>query len=199
MSIEKLIEFSKNGEKNTDKLELIKGFPSKLQPARQWFNWIFNNLTLKINEVIESLNNSEKASDDGVGLVSICPYQSIPKTHLACTGGLHKIVDYPKLFAKIGNMYGGDGVNTFATPDYRGVFLRGLDEGKNLDPNRELGTYQEDELKSHMHDYLQVRGGGAGQTSGGSSNYNTTVETSQTGGDETRPKNIAVIYVIKAM
>lgn len=51
--IEKLTEFAKNGEKNTEQLDLNNGFPSKLQPARQWMNWLFNKLSLKINEIID--------------------------------------------------------------------------------------------------------------------------------------------------
>lgn len=196
MNIEKLVEFSRDGEKNIDGLDLIKGFPSKLQPARQWFNWIFNNLTLKVNEVIDAINNTQ---DDSIGLVSIFPHSKIPSTHIKCNGAIYKKTDYPKLFSKLGSIYGGDGVNTFAVPDYRGIFLRGLDENRELDSGRVLGGFQEDDIKAHTHEYMQVREGGAGQTSGGSSNYNTTVETSKTGGKETRPKNVSVIFAIKAL
>lgn len=55
MIIEKLIEFAKTGDKNTDDLDLSQGFPSKLQPARQWHNWLFNKFSLKINSVIDEL------------------------------------------------------------------------------------------------------------------------------------------------
>ncbi|ENX58803.1 MULTISPECIES: phage tail protein [Acinetobacter] len=57
MSIEKLTEFAKNVDStgsNTEGLELEKGFPSKLQPARQWFNWLFNKVTKKVNELIDA-------------------------------------------------------------------------------------------------------------------------------------------------
>lgn len=53
MAIEKLPEFSKNGQKNTDKLVLEDGFPVNLKPARQWFNFLFNQLTLSINQIID--------------------------------------------------------------------------------------------------------------------------------------------------
>lgn len=55
MSIDKLVVFSETGDKNTDDLNLTQGFPSKLQPARQWLNWLFNKMTLKINSVIDEL------------------------------------------------------------------------------------------------------------------------------------------------
>ncbi|WOE32192.1 MULTISPECIES: hypothetical protein [unclassified Acinetobacter] len=54
MNIEKLTEFAKTGDKNTDELDLERGFPSRIYPARQWFNWLFNELTKKINELIDN-------------------------------------------------------------------------------------------------------------------------------------------------
>ncbi|RZG63929.1 MULTISPECIES: hypothetical protein [Acinetobacter] len=55
MTIDKLTVFSETGDKNTDELNLSQGFPLKLQPARQWMNWLFNKITLKINSVIDGL------------------------------------------------------------------------------------------------------------------------------------------------
>jgi hypothetical protein len=54
MAIEKLSEFAKTGQKNTDDLNLEVGFVVNRKPARQWFNYLFNMLSLKINEIIES-------------------------------------------------------------------------------------------------------------------------------------------------
>lgn len=54
MAIEKLIEFAKDGQKNTDDLNLTDGFPVSKKPARQWFNWLFNTLTSKVNEIIDA-------------------------------------------------------------------------------------------------------------------------------------------------
>lgn len=54
MAIEKLTEFAKTGQKNTDDLDLETGFIVNRKPARQWFNWLFNTLTLKINEIIDA-------------------------------------------------------------------------------------------------------------------------------------------------
>lgn len=53
MSIEKLEEFARDGQKNTDELILTDGFPRPKFPARQWFNWLFNTITKKINEIID--------------------------------------------------------------------------------------------------------------------------------------------------
>lgn len=54
MAIEKLTEFAKTGQKNTDDLDLETGFIVNRKPARQWFNWLFNTLTTKINEIIDA-------------------------------------------------------------------------------------------------------------------------------------------------
>lgn len=70
MSIQKLPEFAKDGQKNTDNLILDDGFPVNLKPARQWFNFLFNTLFASINkiidedylprrEVIDNLNSSD--------------------------------------------------------------------------------------------------------------------------------------------
>ena len=61
MAIEKLIEFAKDGQKNTDDLNLTDGFPVSKKPARQWFNWLFNTVSLKINEIID--NKKIKSND----------------------------------------------------------------------------------------------------------------------------------------
>ena len=54
MAIEKLTEFAKTGQKDTDQLDLEVGFIVNKKPARQWFNWLFNTLTTKINEIIDA-------------------------------------------------------------------------------------------------------------------------------------------------
>lgn len=54
MTIEKLTEFAKTGQKNTDDLNLTDGFSVSKKPARQWFNWLFNTLTSKVNEIIDA-------------------------------------------------------------------------------------------------------------------------------------------------
>lgn len=54
MTIEKLTEFaSESDAKNTEGLTLTLGFPRNRKPVRQWFNWMFNSVTAKINEIID--------------------------------------------------------------------------------------------------------------------------------------------------
>lgn len=211
MTIEKLTEFAKLADENssnTQGLELEKGFPRLLQPARQWFNWLFNSLTKKINELIDTVNGINDRSDAEIGSIAIYPYSSLPSNRLVCDGKLHNIADYPKLFAKLGTTYGGNGLTTFGVPDYRGVVLRGQDSGRGLDAGRTLGSYQEDTLKSHDHDRnpdgsvevaVLSRGGTvAGDIQGPVTRVKEFSKTGKTGDIETRMKNTSVIFAIKA-
>ena len=91
------------------------------------------------------------------------------------------------------------------TPSLRGVFLRGLDNGRNLDPGRGRGTYQADEFKSHNHanlgfKYLLACDGHntAKERDDSSSEPNIKVkgEIQPAGGSETRPKNVAFNFIV---
>ncbi|MBF7687093.1 hypothetical protein [Acinetobacter rathckeae] len=55
MSIDKLPGFASDStaSKGTDNLTLSQGFPSRIRPARQWFNYLFNVTFSKINEIID--------------------------------------------------------------------------------------------------------------------------------------------------
>ncbi|CAM2066083.1 Phage tail protein [Sulfidibacter corallicola] len=44
-----------------------------------------------------------------------------------CDGQLYLVQQNTALFSLLGNRYGGDGVNTFALPDFRGRFAAGAD------------------------------------------------------------------------
>lgn len=102
----------------------------------------------------------------------------------------------------------------FAVPDFRGLFLRGLDQGRGIDPwnnppirgstngviyGDDLGTIEFDDNQSHAHTYT-FQGGGGGFDSGANNLPDATqpnTPTSYEGGKESRPINAAVLYVIK--
>jgi hypothetical protein len=141
----------------------------------------------------------------------------IPDGWLLCDGGMYSTTEYPELFDAIGYNWGTTDPDTFRVPDLRGVFLRGVNGGISdnyADPNsgsrvsrysggnigNTVGSYQADEFKSHSHTYkntLMIIGNGGyhGGGSYGGSSQNPPVNN--TGGDETRPRNAYVNYIIK--
>ena len=77
---------------------------------------------------------------------------SAPRGWLIADGRAVSRTTYAALFAVIGTTYGsGDGSTTFNLPDMRGVVVRGVDRGRNLDPSRVQGSYQGDLFASHAH------------------------------------------------
>ncbi|NBO99741.1 MAG: hypothetical protein EBU90_06395 [Proteobacteria bacterium] len=98
-------------------------------------------------------------------------------------------------------------------PDLRGVFLRGKNNGSleprsNPDGDSSLGTYQADQFQSHQHVVKAKDGvdslGGVGYLPQTSSNYgpsNTLASDAayadNSGGNETRVKNVTVNYFIR--
>lgn len=100
-------------------------------------------------------------------------------------------------------------------PDLRGVFLRGINGSRadglgDPDGNRAAGVYQSDQFRNHNHTngsfaYL-VRIGGPNTTAFlGDSNNTTGTEydvlnsgaMQAAGGNETRPRNVAVYYYVR--
>ena len=75
-----------------------------------------------------------------------------PAGYLRANGAQVSRATYAALFAALGTHYGGgDGATTFNLPDTRGLFLRGLDEGRGVDPQRVLGTVQGSQNLEHQH------------------------------------------------
>lgn len=231
MAITKLTEFSKTGPKNTDGLVLESGFPSDQKPARQWFNWLFNALTIKVNQVIDQLEQPENRIKPGMTMM--WPSATVPDGYLECAGQAVSRTTYSALYAVIGTMFGsGDGSTTFNVPNMCGEFVRGWDHGRGIDVGRALGSWQDEAFKSHNHtgsmgsagthshdtkvggDANNVRpdtptnaitmaensadsgATGSGQiVEAGSHTHSVTINSS--GGTETRPRNVALMFIIK--
>jgi len=129
---------------------------------------------------------------------------NIPAGYLLANGGLVSRTAYADLFASIGITYGaGDGTTTFSLPDLRGEFLRGLDNSRGVDVSRVLGQPQTDMLKAHTHTQQYAAGGGPDEGYSIDNSNNPAVQvplnvvTGSTGGVETRPRNIAMNFIIK--
>ena len=146
---------------------------------------------------------------------------SMPTGFLYANGQAVSRTTYAGLFLVIGVSCGaGNGTTTFNVPDKRGVFTRGLDDGRGLDPDgsfRVVGSTQSNAFQGHWHDvwaYADGAHSGYGLPFGGTAYSGTTLSiypygwtargatTDGTNGtprtaSETRPDNIAVVYIIK--
>lgn len=134
-----------------------------------------------------------------------------------CDGRYLSAEAYPELYAVLGYLYGKrttDGA--FRLPDYRGLFLRGVDAGSGMDPEAAqrvgqegtgtssgVGSLQCDAFEDHTHDYNVLpqattgqpgTGGGQGTATDTTTSPNPPARTSTA---ETRAKNIAVNFIIK--
>jgi len=144
-----------------------------------------------------------------VGQVCFFGMTTPPSGFLACDGAAVSRSQYAALFTAIGTTYGaGDGSTTFNLPDLRGEFVRGLDSGRGVDSGRSIGTAQADEVKAHKHRVQSTIGNTGATLIGGATGFagwnngangftdgNNLVEN--TGGTETRPRNVALLACIK--
>lgn len=163
----------------------------------------------------------------GVPIGTIIAYggETIPTGWLLCDGQAYNQADYAALFAAIGSNWGA-GSSTFNVPDLRGMFLRGVDHGAGNDPDAlsrmslltlgatgdNVGSYQDDEFRSHDHPRRPDGSKEASipnssgnlfdhDASGGLLRVNGIVDLTVggvRGGNETRPKNAFVNFIIKA-
>lgn len=153
-----------------------------------------------------------------VGSVFAMASRVAPDGYLECNGNSVSRTQYAKLFDVIGTTFGaGDNARTFNLPDLRGEFIRGFDNGRGFDPSRNFGSHQEDAIRNivgSINGYAinsneTFEGTGAIRTKpfGGHGNY--TSNSGQHGNwdfdasrvvptaNENRPKNTALMYVIK--
>lgn len=135
-----------------------------------------------------------------VGAVAYFAQDVPPFGWLKANGAAVSRTVYANLFAAIGERYGrGDGSTTFNLPDLRGEFIRSWDDGRAIDRNRALGSWQADEFRSHSHGIGVNRMSDTDRGSNPSTvSVDTVGQTDPAGGIETRPRNIALLACIKA-
>lgn len=130
-------------------------------------------------------------------MVSAFATSTAPDGWLLCNGSAIDRVIYDKLFAEIGTVFGTTTGSNFRVPDLRGEFIRGWDNGRGVDSGRGFGTTQADQIASHRHTVAAGFIGGSGDTEGGSGRVSSSSNSGFFGGNETRPRNIALNYCIK--
>lgn len=107
----------------------------------------------------------------------------------------------------------GNGTTTFSLPDLRGQFLRGVDFTAAKDPDASIrtrmstngntgnnvGSIQSDNFRSHTHTYTFQQQNHSFEDEPGplAWEWYSTQNTGATGGNETRPTNAYVNYIIK--
>lgn len=152
------------------------------------------------------------------GLIAFAPYTTPPVGWLKANGAAVAVASYADLAAVlyVGNTLNPTalfGYRTTSTsspstnrstvgayivlPDLRGEFIRGWDDSRGVDAARVFGSAQSHELLAHQH-YI------AGETvfgTSGTAEYNLggfgNRVSGSTGGSETRPRNVALLPVIK--
>ncbi|HAW7850702.1 TPA: phage tail protein [Escherichia coli] len=149
-----------------------------------------------------------------VGVPVPWPSATPPTGWLKCNGAAFSAEEYPKL-ARV--------YPTNKLPDLRGEFIRGWDDGRGIDAGRALLSLQAGMLEKHRHmvvandgydskeewelaaifrkAYTQGRGldaADAGGTLISSPTLHTRGSIGNTGGSETRPRNIAFNYIVRA-
>ncbi|MBI6949038.1 phage tail protein [Pseudomonas koreensis] len=165
-----------------------------------------------------------KASALPVGSIVAFPVDAPPPGFLELDNSVKSSATYPDLSAYLGGKFnkGDEGVGNFRLPEARGEFLRGWDHGRGVDLGRQVGSFQADDYKSHSHRYFDsvaanidpFGGTGAGVVNGvvtppatggylatsgpDSNNLTSPTTTVNAGGNETRPRNISVMWCIKA-
>lgn len=128
-----------------------------------------------------------------VGMISAWGGNVAPPGWLECNG--QSTAAYPQLAALVGAI----------VPDLRGEFIRGWDHGRGVDSGRGLGSNQAHQLQEHTH---RIYARGWSPPFGGNpiaiydligNNVSKETDKGDTGnfGTETRPRNIALMYIIK--
>ncbi|MGP6458517.1 phage tail-collar fiber domain-containing protein [Pseudomonas parakoreensis] len=151
-----------------------------------------------------------KASALPVGSIVAFPVDAPPPGFLELDNSVKSSATYPDLSAYLGGKFnkGDEGVGNFRLPEARGEFLRGWDHGRGVDAGRALGSWQADLIKQHVHDMSAIAtttvnsgiSGGVSYAAAREDNNVSGVTTriNSTGGGETRPRNISVMWCIKA-
>jgi phage-related tail fiber protein len=132
-----------------------------------------------------------------VGVPIPWPNSSIPAGYLQMRGQWFNKSTFPELGTRYPNSY---------LPDLRGLFIRGWDHGRGIDSGRGLLSYQADQLKAHNHTRpyggsAQAGADNSGAPVGASTGYGTSRRegpTGTTGSTETRPRNLAFMYITRA-
>lgn len=134
------------------------------------------------------------------------PSVNVPVGYIKCNGAAFDTVQYPKLAAAYPNG---------TLPDLRGEFIRGWDDGRGVDVGRFILSQQSDAMQpitGHIDGYFNFNYYSGAFIVGNIANGIQSIDRTQSGNhtfnfnssrvvrtaDETRPRNIAFLYIVKA-
>ncbi|PLV17700.1 phage tail protein [Pseudomonas guariconensis] len=157
-----------------------------------------------------------------VGGILPFPRGVVPAGYLELDGSVQKIATFPDLAAYLAGAFnkGDEPAGYFRLPDGRGEFLRGWDHGRGVDAGRAIGSFQKGSLQSfdpnrasysvtgltHTGDEIGILAKHgldpaalADYPQSQVVNYdNTSITPINVAGGVTRPRNLAVMWCIKA-
>ncbi len=176
----------------------------------------------RVDVIKNELKNEIAKNGVPTGTIAFFAMSAPPAGYLKADGAIIQRTDYPALFTAIGTTFGeGDGTTTFTLPDLRGEFIRGWDNGRNIDCERAFGSIQGDAIRNVTG---QLRYAGpqnsdsvmnyqsalqwtsvsqkspySAQSSQGSNYYEINFDASRSvpTASENRPRNIALLACIK--
>jgi microcystin-dependent protein len=200
--------------------------PSEIVPRQQLLSVPFALQAQQAQQAQQALQAQAALSLSGNLASALCPPGSImafggtniPTGWLLCDGSPVSNLQYPQLFSAVGTSWGSGtqgSTNNFNLPDLRGLFLRGVDSTGINDPdfqsrtnaagvqNANVGSLHADMFKSHTHPAADS--GPTGAIGSGTLHVletppfslSTSPLIGYAGGNETRPKNAYVNYIIK--
>jgi microcystin-dependent protein len=172
---------------------------------------LYVNTTTNAIERDNGTTWDEVASLTPPGAIQAYGGATAPGGWLLCDGTSCLRTAYPALFTAIGTAFGAADGAHFNVPDFRGRFLRGTDSAAGRDPNAatrtamntggntadNVGSIQAENVKSHQHTIALGSDAGSGGMAAYGQTATTGINTGLYGGDETRPINAGVNFIIK--
>lgn len=191
---------------------MINGFTPETRDApgmplpAQYLNWLFRDIYRQAGK-LEQKTNTLNDRVIPAWMPIACPMADAPAGYLKCNGAAFDKEMYPELAV---------GYPSGKLPDLRGEFIRGWDDGRGVNLGRAILSPESDLFLNHTHpvrrktdnvgitqslnindpgpSYLSIVHSASVLPDGGS---DVLVATS-VGGTETRPRNIAFLYIVRA-
>lgn len=171
--------------------------------AAQHLNWLFRDLYRQVN----TLKQNSVALPAWAPIP--CPMETPPEGYLKCNGASFDKEKYPEL---------AKGYPSGILPDLRGEFIRGWDDGRGIDQSRKILSNQSDCFREHNHspygydsrlsdlNLVITIDSNDGPVFDGEMGFNDYAEyqifkfkeLTNEGEHETRPRNVAFLYIVRA-